>query len=262
MPVVAATLLKEMRLVGAALGGVYPKAHAWEQLQMPPLAYRHYCCMDFLVIDPPLKINIPKEAIPKEDYHLTASVLTASGVICRLNHYTCGAAHYDVGGAGAERQRAARDKRAASWLLNFWNTSKECVFQRHPLPMKRDRHVRFRNSMALVKRCDSRLEDRHKALEEVLAVTKMTQAQVTETLRNRRAGKKRKLSLASGSKGPGRRAGQKRIWREAKREQRGTSVEGNKRRAGRTPPYGKPRGVRSQLCWAKRALKKIALEHH
>ena len=77
------------------------------------------------------------------------------------------------------------------------------------------------------------------------------------------AGKKRKLSLASGSKGPGRRAGEKRIWREAKRAQRGTSVEGKKRRAGRTPAYGKPQGVawRSQLSRAKRALKKIALEH-
>jgi len=146
----ADTLLKEMRLVGAPLGGVYPKSMVLEQLQWPAISYRHYICMDFVVIDPPLNIDIPAGASTKEDYHQRASVLVARGTVCRLNHYSCRAAHYESGGAGTSKERAARDARAASWLLNHWNTKTETIFKRnHP---KNAEHVIFNDAMALVKR--------------------------------------------------------------------------------------------------------------
>jgi len=168
--------------IGAPLGGVYPKSNALEQLQWPATSYRHYCCMDFIVIDPPLKIDIPAEASPKEDYHLTASVLVAHGTVCRLNHYTCAAAHYESGGAGTAAQRAARDARAASWLKQHWNAKGETIFRRSR--QKNTEHVAFRYTMALVKRCDTRLEALHGKLEDVLEASKLKPHE-SKVLRNR-----------------------------------------------------------------------------
>jgi len=267
LPEMANTLLKEMRLVGAPLGGVYPKSHVVEQLQWPATSYRQYICMDFIVIDPPLKIDIPAEASPKEDYHLTASVLVASGTVCRLNHYTCSAAHYESGGAGTERERAARDARAASWLLRHWNTKGESIFRR--VRHKNTEHVAFRDAMALVKRCDTRLEALHAKLEDVLGASKLTPYQ-SKVLRNRV-----KISIAkhqikiaeSGSKKRSRPVAATTTRRKANtsrmRVKRGTLAFGASRVAGRSRKHQAPSAFteqfRTALCRAKQALKVVVV---
>ena len=112
-----------MREVGAPVGGVYPCNDPCCQLLMPSVSYHHYFCMDFIIMDPlvEIDIDIPPEASPKEDYLMCASVLTAVGVTCRLNHLCVHAAHYTIGVADAKQNRAARDTTAARWLLSQWN---------------------------------------------------------------------------------------------------------------------------------------------
>lgn len=126
IPQAAEEILEHMRKVGAPVGGVYPCNDPRCQLLMPSVSYHHYFCMDFIivdVVDPLVEIDIyiPPEASPKEDYHMCASVLTAVGVTCRLNHLCVHAAHYTIGGADTKQNRAARDTTAARWLLSQWN---------------------------------------------------------------------------------------------------------------------------------------------
>ena len=263
LPDIANTLLTEMRLVGTPLGGVYPKNNALEQLQWPATSYRHYCCMDFIVIDPPLKIDIPSEASPKEDYHLTASVLVACGTVCRLNHYTCAAAHYESGGAGTEAQRAAQDARAASWLQQHWNTKGKTIFRR--VHHKNTEHVAFRDTMALVKRCDTRLEALHGKLEDVLEASKLKPHE-SQVLRNRAkialAKHKIKIAKAGGVKKRSRPVAAKVANKERMRVKRGTLASGSCK-TGRSQKHQVQSKAKAQfrtaLCRAKKALKDIVV---
>ena len=275
LPTIAAAVLKEMRFVGAPLGGVYPKSSSREQLVWPAVSYRHYICMDFVVVDPPLRIDIPVEASPKEDYHLTASVLAASGAVARLNHYSIGAAHYQAGGAGTMAARADRDARAASWLIDRWNTSKEAVFRR----ASRDtlHHVSFSNAMALVKRCDVRLVDAHRALDKVLkravlgSKKQKSLVRKSQTARRRQAKRGKREPLAR----PGRPVAAeasaiqnvdeaKKRDRERKRVARGSLSHGSARPAGAQAKHrlvGPAAAAwRSALCRARANLKKLVQE--
>ena len=280
LPTIAAAVLKEMRLVGAPLGGVYPKSSSREQLAWPAVSYRHYICMDFVVVDPPLRVDIPAEASPKEDYHLTASVLAASGAVARLNHYSISAAHYQAGGAGTMAARADRDARAAAWLIDRWNRSKEAVFRR----ASRDtlHHVSFSNSMALVKRCDARLVDVHCTLHKLLKRTVLgcknqrslvCKSQAARRQQAKSCKRKRKPLVAR----PGRpvaaaalsHKGQKsdetqKSERERKRVARGSLAQGPARLAG-APAKHRVVGPasaawRSALCRARANLRKLVQE--
>ncbi len=109
---------REMRQVGAALGGAYLKTSAREQTCMPYVSYRHFCSLDFDIVDPPLNIHIPEAAFRKQGYRLTASVLAASGANSRPNHYSVAGRHYTPGGAGTAAGRKKQDARAAQWLIS------------------------------------------------------------------------------------------------------------------------------------------------
>ena len=221
----AKEILKHMRQVGAPVGGVYPCNDARCQLQMPSASYHHYFCMDFVVFDYPcVEIDINPEASPKEDYHMCATVLTAVGVTCRLNHLCARAAHYRAGGAGSREERAARDEMAARWLLSHWNKADSVVFQ--PSHHRGPQHITWTNGLSLVKRCHPKLVDAHKRLAQALGCQKLHRARISKLLammRRRRAAQER-------------RAAKKALTRvEQQRRRRGAAAFGTSRRAGGRP---------------------------
>ena len=256
-------ILKAMRQVGTPMGAVYHMACPRFQLTMPSFSYHHFCNLDFLVMDPPFPLHLHHDVRVnmKVDYHLSASVLAAFGATCRLNRLSIDAPHYKQGGAGDKKEREKGDADAAKWLKEHWGPgpgpskkiygSSEVVF--HDNKMRSGNRQVLMRGEPLLRKCDSRLEQLHKNLQQALLSTKMTTEQVKIALERRKTSKK----LAIGS-----RHSAKKKWRTYKRSERGTSTQGRARTAGRLA-LGKVRATmqeRQALSRARQELRKVVLE--
>ena len=255
----ASQILQAMRQVGTPLGGVYHMAAARTQLLMPTVSYHHFCNLDFLVLDPPfpLQLHCDARVNVKVDYHLTASALAAFGAICRVNRLSIDAPHYRTGGAGTMKERKKSDKAAAKWLMKHWAPSK---FKKVVFRQNLQRSGNWQVSMCgtpLLRQCDSRLEELHRALHKAGVSSKMCKKDVKRAIKRCKVATSRKKKLAIGS---GRT--KKKDWHTYKRLERGTSTTGPIRRAGRLAA-GKASltmKTRQALSRARRELRKVVLE--
>lgn len=248
----ASRILAAMRQVGAPLGGVYHMSSARTQLLMPYASYHHFCILDFLVFEPPfpLKLLCEPQVNCKVDYHLTASTLAAFGAVCRLNHLSIHAPHYQPGGCGTAPQRRKADEAAAKWLQRHWTSqSGEQVFVPNMQRAGNPQVLMCGRGARLLDQCDSRLPDLHKQLLQAMLPFKFTQAVITKLLAVGSAARVGSSKARVGSTA-------------RKRQTRGTTTSGARRRAGRLKHGSRPLPVaaRQQLSRARAALRKVVLE--
>ena len=249
----ASRILEAMRQVGAPLGGVYHMSSARTQLLMPYASYHHFCILDFLVFDPPfpLKLICEPQVNCKVDYHLTASTLAAFGAVCRVNHLSIDAPHYQKGGCGTAPQRRKADEAAAKWLQRHWTSqSGEPVFVSNKRRAGNSQVLMCGRGRCLLDQCDPRLEYLHKRLWQAIGPFKFTRAAITKLLA---VGSKARSSKA--------RVGSSRELSK-KRRTRGTTTSGPRRGAGRLMHGSRPlpMAARQQLSRARAALRKVVLE--
>ena len=204
----------------------------------------------------PLKLLCEPQVNCKVDYHLTASTLAAFGAVCRLNHLSIHAPHYQPGGCGTAPQRRKADEAAAKWLQRHWTSqSGEQVFVPNMQRAGNPQVLMCGRGARLLDQCDSRLPDLHKRLWQAMGPSKFTRAAITKLLA---VGSKARVGVGSSKA----RVGSNRDGRSRKRKSRGTTTSGARRRAGRLKHGSRPLPVaaRQQLSRARAALRKVVLE--
>ena len=250
----ASRIMVAMRQVGAPLGGVYQQSSSRTQLTMPYASYHHFCILDFIVLEPPFPVQLvcDPQVNCKVDYHLTASTLAAVGAVCRLNHFSIDAAHYQEGGCGTAPQRCKADAAAAKWLQRHWKLQSGAQVFIPNTQRTGNCQVLMRGERWLLSGCDARLPDLHKRVKEAMSPSAYESWAVL-------AKHLRRQSLAVGSKTGSKTRNPE---RSRKRKSRGTTKLGVRRKAGRLQ-HGATQLLeveRQRLSRARTELRKVVHE--